>query len=285
MCIHGLTSIIIPAKNEKYLEKTILSLLKSSRQPVEILAVLDGYWEKAENIVDDKRVNYLHFTESKGMRDAINDAVALSKGEFILKTDAHCLFEPGYDVELKSKCDEKTVVVPRRYRLDPEKWQVIKDGRPPIDYEYLAFPDTDRGLYGIRWEEKAVERKDVMVDDIISAQGSCWMMRKSHYEFMDGLNAELFGKFFLEFQEISLKTWLSGGRVVVDKNTWYAHWHKTKGRGYSIGEDERKKAVDHINDWIRGYRWSKQTMDFSDLITKFYPMPGWTQDWKQKLGI
>jgi len=275
MSIQDLTTVIIPARNEIYLQKTIQSLLENSIGPIEILAVLDGYWESSDNIVDEKRVNYLHFTQSKGMRDAINDAVNLAKGTYILKTDAHCLFAPGYDVELKKHCGEHTVVVPRRHRLDPERWEIIRDGRPPVDYEYLAFPDSSRGLFGVRWEEKAIERKDIMVDDLLSSQGSCWMMRKSHYEFMDGLEVDKFGRFFLEFQEISLKTWLSGGTVLIDKNTYYAHWHKTEGRGYSMGKDERKKAVDFINLWIRGYRWHKQTNDFEWLINKFSPMPGW----------
>jgi len=71
MGILGLTSIIIPSRNEKYLSQTIQSLLKNANETIEIIAVLDGYWCDPEEIVDDKRVVYLHYSESRGMREAI----------------------------------------------------------------------------------------------------------------------------------------------------------------------------------------------------------------------
>jgi glycosyltransferase involved in cell wall biosynthesis len=278
-----LLSIIIPSRNEPYLHKTINDLLKKASGPIEIIAVLDGYWPPAEEIISDDRVIYLHFEEPRGMRNAINAGVAIAKGENIMKTDAHCLFDQGYDTKLTPQADN-IVIVPRRKRLDPEKWEIINDGRPPVDYEYLAFPNTERGLYGIRWEEKAKERqaKDLYCDSIISAQGSCWVMKKSYYEYLELLDEKNFGKFYLEFQEISLKAWLSGGSVVVDKRVSYCHWHKTKGRGYALSDD-RSIAVKHINEWIKGMNWHKQTKSFEWLINNFLPMPGWGPDWKEQL--
>lgn len=255
-------SVIIPSRNEPYLHKTIQDLLLKGKN-IEIIAVLDGWWP--EDISTDKRVNYLHYSEARGMRNAINMAVQVARGEYILKTDAHCLFDYKYDEKVVKNCGKNTVIVPRRYRLDPDKWQVIKDGRPPIDYEYIDSSD----LHGVRWDERAVERKDVLLDDIISAQGSCWVMRKDFYNKLDILNEEQFGKFFLEFQEISFKTWFSGGRVLVDKNTWYAHWHKTKGRGYSLDND-RDMAVKGLRNLV-----NRNKDKFDALITKFKPMPTW----------
>lgn len=254
-------SILITARNEKYLYKTITSLIKKSIGDIEVIVVLDGYWPHASEIVDDKRVKYIHFTESRGLRAAINAAAAIAKGEYILKCDAHVLFDERFDSKLLWEMKDNWIVVPRRYRLEPEKWEVIEDGRPPVDYEYIDSSD----LHGVRWEEKAVERKDIMVDDIISAQGSCWMMKKSFFDEIGGLDESKFGKFFLEFQELSFKCLANRGRVVVTKNTWYAHWHKTKGRGYSLDND-RDLAVKGLRDYFNEHK---------DIVTKFLPMPTW----------
>jgi len=258
------TSVVIPSRNEPYLKKTILDLLSNAKDEIEVIAVLDGYWEDIDKIVNDKRVIYIHFPTSKGMRNTINSAIRIAKYPYILKTDAHCLFDPGFDRVLKNDCKDNYIVVPRRYRLDPIKWE-ITNGRPPVDYEYIDSLD----LHGVRWEEKAVERKDVMVDDIISAQGSCWFMKKDFFNKLGGLDDVNYGTFFLEFQELAFKAWTHGGRVVVDKNTWYAHYHKVKSRGYRLNDGEREKAVKFIQGWRKNHKWR-------EVIKKFLPMPTWT---------
>lgn len=265
----GMISIIIPARNEPYLNKTILDLLEKATGKIEIIAVLDGYWP--DEVLDDARLHYIHFSEPRGMRNAINMGVELAQGEYILKTDAHCLFDEGFDTKLKADCLDNFVVVPRRSRLDPETWALIVDGRPPVDYEYIDSAD----LHGVRWEERARLRHDIMIDDIISAQGSCYFMKKDYYKELELLDEESYGTFFLEFQEIAFKAWLSGGRVVVNKNTWYAHWHKTKGRGYSLSSEEREKALSFIANWRDGTAWRKQTLPFQSMIDRFMPMPTW----------
>ena len=258
------TSIIIPSRNEPYLQKTIQDLLVKATGKIEIIAILDGYWPKISEIVNHPRVSYIHYSDSRGMRNAINTGISIAKYEFVLKIDAHVLFAKGFDEVLLKDYQENMVIVPRRYRLNPVNWGVIVDGRSPVDYEYIDSSD----LHGVRWEEKARERKDIMIDDIISAQGSCWFMKKSHFERLGGLDDINYGTFFLEFQELAFKVWKYGGRVVVDKNTWYAHWHKTEGRGYNFNSGEREKAVNFMQGWRKDPKWLK-------IIDKFKPMPTW----------
>lgn len=257
-------SIIIPSRNEAYLHKTIIDLLNKTKD-IEIIAILDGWWPKAEDYILHDKVNYLHYSTPRGMRNAINSAVELSKGEYILKTDAHCLFDTDFDTKILQDLDENTLVVPRRYRLDPDKWAIIEDGRPPVDYEYIDSSD----LHGVRWDEQGKTRANVLIDPIISAQGSCWCMSKKLYQQIGGLDEDRFGKFFLEFQELSFKTWFTNAQVVVNKKTHYAHWHKTKGRGYSLDND-RERAVQGLRDFVNEHK-----DQFNALITKFQPMPTW----------
>ena len=112
-------------------------LSKSSN--IEVIVVLDGYWQDPKDIIDDKRVILIHFSQARGMRNAINSAVSISNGEYILKTDAHCLFDKDFDTKLKENCEYDWVVVSRRYALDPKKWEIEKrsDNKYPIDYMYL----------------------------------------------------------------------------------------------------------------------------------------------------
>lgn len=266
----GLVSIIIPSRNEKYLQKTINDLLSKATGPIEVIAVLDGYWPQVQEIVQDKRVHYIHFGVSHGMRACINAGVSIAQGEFILKSDAHCMFSQGYDKALKADCSDNWVVVPRRKRLDPEKWEILDNGKPDVDYMYLS-----NDLHGVIWNEKAIERKDIMVDDLMSSQGSCWFMKRTYFDWLELMDEEHYGTFAQEFQEIGLKAWLSGGKVKVNKNCWYAHWHKEEGRGYSLDKAEVIKAENYTKQWKAPTFWHKQIFTLDWLIWRFRPVPSW----------
>lgn len=264
-----LTSIVIPSRNEKYLQKTIQGLLTNARGNIEVLAVLDGYWPESNELVLDARVHYLHIPTPKGMRNAINLAVSMARGEYILKTDAHCMFAPGFDSTLKMPIMDDWVVVPRRYRLDPDKWEIINDGRPPIDHMYLG-PD----LKGYEWREKNYEGYDDSneIEDLMTSQGSCWFMKREYYEFLELLDEKTYGPFYKEMQEIGLKCWLSGGRMVVNKNTWYAHWHKPKsvGRGYKLDHTADEIANKAMLGWKTDMKfWHKTKYPLPWLFEKF----------------
>ena len=122
-----LLSVIIPARNEVFLYKTVQDILAKAKGPIEIAIVLDGYWMKAEEIIDDPRITYINYGEARGMRNAINMGVNITKGEYLLKCDAHCMFDQGFDVKLKQDVSiynlftnsTNWIVIPRRNRLRP----------------------------------------------------------------------------------------------------------------------------------------------------------------------
>ncbi len=233
-------SVVIPSRNEPYLDKTISDLFEKKEGEIEVIVILDGYLPTL-----DPRVTYIHRSEARGMRNGINSAVALAKGKYILKTDAHCMFDKGFDVKLLKDAAPETILVPRRYRLDPEAWSIIEDGRPPIDRMYLT-----KDFHGKDWQAGNTE---ALIEETPSSQGSCWFMEKSYFNHLELLDEETYGSFFSEFQEIGFKCWLSGGRVLVDKNTWYCHWHKDK-RGYQLPDEEKMKA----RQAIENFTWHKQ---------------------------
>lgn len=283
------TSVIVPARNEQFLNPTIRELLNKAAWDLEIIVILDGH--EPDELVVDPNVHYIRFNPSRGMRAAINAGVAIATGKYIMKIDAHCMVGEEFDVILANDCEDNWVSVPRRHRLDAENWCIQEVKKPPIDYMFLSYPsDPDDfggpGLNGKLWDErnKRKDLKEKLIDDLMSAQGSCWFMHRDYFyelELMDEVN---YGPFWNEFQEIGLKCWLSGGRVIRNKKTWYAHLHKGKkyGRGYFISKTSLTQAATFTKNWMKfGKAWDKQTLPLSWLIEKFAPVPGWPDDWKE----
>jgi glycosyltransferase involved in cell wall biosynthesis len=293
-----LVSVIIPSRDERYLQQTIDDVLSKSAGEVEVIVSLDGYWPK-QVLRSDKRVIVLHrgtVQNSKGMRESINAGVAISSGRFIMKLDEHCLMNKGWDKVLAETCEDNWVVIPRRYRLEPETWTVPKDPRPPIDYMYQAYPyertnDLRCGLHGSEWRQRYYERKKIPIDETMAWQGSCYFMSRKWWDHLGPLDSEKYGWFTHEPQEIGNKTWLGGGMLMVNKNTWYAHWHKgNKGRGYGFSnaqylahkiqnEQGRRFCTDY---WTQN-QWPERVHDWEWLIEKFWPIPGWKETWREDL--
>lgn len=286
--VKGLVSIVIPSRNEQFLRKTIDDLLAKATQDIEIIAVLDGYWPPAEEIINNNRVRYLHFSNARGMRNAINSGVAISNGEYILKIDAHCMVAQGFDVVLKADCEDNWVVIPTRKRLDPFTWTLRDVDKPDMNYMFMTYPNDPgawggAGLHGREWREKNRDPvlAEKMIDDCMDFQGSFWFMKRSHFDNMELMDEDNYGSFPQEAQEIGLKTWLSGGRVIRNKNTWYAHWHKGKenGRGYHLDKQVLNKGTAYTNRWLNEKMFSKQIYDIKWLVKKFWPVPGWPEDY------
>lgn len=272
--MNGIVSVIIPSRNEPYLQKTIQDLLAKAKGEIEIITILDGYWPTSEELVNDPRVIYVHFGNARGMRNAINSARAIAKGDYLMKLDAHCMFGEGFDEILKAECDVNWVVVPRRYPLDPEKWQKEErtDNKYPIDYMYLS-----KELHGVVWDDKNhnPELKEKLLDETMSNQGSVWFMQKAYFDWLELMDESLYGIFWNEFQEVGLKCWLSGGKVMVNKKTWYAHWHKNKSRGYSLPSQEQVNAQRNVDRWLTEKMFHKQIYDMKWLVDHFKPVPTW----------
>jgi len=269
-------SVVIPSRNEIFLRRTTQDILGKAEGDIEVIAVLDGYWIFPGDIVD--KVIYLHKGRAEGMRSAINSGVAIARGEYVMKVDAHCMFDKGFDVKLLNDIEDNWVVVPRRKRLDAENWKIRDVGKPDIDYEHITNPKNG-DMHGQKWTQRALKRRDVLIDDTPTFQGSCWLMRKDYFHHLELMDEKNYGLFFNEAQEICLKAWLSGGRAVVNKKTWYAHLHKGEkyGRGYVIGQGQREIAQRMMLKWVENKGWHKQSIDFSALI-EYFEMPSWSEE-------
>ncbi len=286
-------SVILPSRNESLLSKTIDDVFAKARGSIEVIAVLDAYWPDPP-LQDRENLIIIHRGEPHGMRAAINSAARVASGDYLLKTDAHCMFGDGFDEILKADSEENWLSVPSKYTLEAEKWE---RGRGPVDYWYLTFPYVldpkyGWGFHGKKWcgpgglngdfwyREK--ERKDILIDDIIAFQGSCWFMPKDLFFKIGTLENEQFN-LHQEAQELCFKVWLSGGRVIVNKKTWYAHLHKgAGGRGFHLLKQDKYDAEDYSVDFWMNNKWSGQTRNMKWLMDKFLPLDGWPMDWNDQ---
>lgn len=289
------TSVIIPSRSEEFLQKTVDDLISKATGEIEVIVVLDGYWT---TLKDDKRVKIIHHGlkhDSYGMRASINLGMLVASGEYVMKCDEHTMWDEGWDEKLKADCQPMDVVVPRRYRLDPDNWVNIEDGRIPIDYMYLTNPfmrpgDKTNGLRGSEWKEREIENKDILYDESMSTQGSAYFMHKKHWDdVIVRLEDDFYGPFTSEAQEVGLKTQLSGGRLMTNKKTWYSHWWKGKrGKNYGFtGEQYRKHQELTEKGRVATVKYWLTTQDypytFKDLMHKFWPVPTWPEDWEKML--
>ena len=218
-----------------------------------------------------------------GMRAAINAGAEIASGDWLMKTDSHCMFDQDFDLKLIEDCDDNTLAVPRRYSLDGENW--TRKDKAPVDYHYLTCPWTNPdgfSMHGKPWRERRDERKEFLIDDEMSWQGSMWFMNKKYWDRLGPMDEEHYGTFSQEPQELGMKVWLGGGRIIVNKKTWYAHLHKGKqyGRGYFMNKSDIDIAHQYsARYWTRNL-WEDRVHDYEWLIDKFWPVPTWPENWK-----
>jgi len=182
-------SIIIPSYQEIYLNRTLEDILEKAKGDIEVLVHVDsGLPENfPEQDINDDRVEFIYENEPKGMRYGINWGLDQAQGDYIMKIDAHCVFEEGFDLKLLEDMQDNWLVIPRRYSLHAANWDRVLD-LPIKDYHYLSWPwicdPKRRAMYVIAWEERTKERKDdpkYIIDDTMSFQGSCWFAKKDFF--------------------------------------------------------------------------------------------------------
>ena len=303
-------SILIPARNEMFLAKTIENILENIEADTEIITVLDGSWAEPA-IPQHERVTVIHFNQSIGQRAATNVACKASKAKYVMKVDAHCSFDKGFDRKMLEAINghDNWTMVPMMRNLHAFDW-VCEDGHRR--YQSPSGPCKDCGKETVRdiiWHGKESPRSVSYCFDStphfqyfgeftkrpegqgditpsMSLQGSCFMCTREKYWELN-LCDENFGSWGSQGIEVAVKTWLSGGAVMVNKNTWYAHMFRTQGGDfgfpYPISGKDQEKAKAFARDLFFNNKWEKQIHPISWLLEKFWPVPGWSDSDLKKL--
>ena len=285
------TSIIVPSRNESLecqpgitvLQRTVQDIYEKATGDFEVLVGFDG--PPFQDFPDYPNLKVVKFPAVVGIKTMINALAAMSSGKYIYKTDAHCAFAKGFDEVLQSDMEENWIVTPRFYVLNPTTWE-WKDERF-YDYFYLCCPFTDpKGLRfkaGGHWPEKTKEKLDVPIDETPQIHGSGWFISKDYYfNALGGFpNIDPYG----HAQEpiwLALKNWLAGGKVMVNKKTWYAHMHQQGNkRGYSMSKSQNDLSYKVAAVYWLGDKLAERKHDFTWFIQKFMPMPTWPKNWEK----
>lgn len=277
----------MPSRNEQFAGKTVADLLAKAQGDIEIIVIAEGGWPNPP-LPADPRITILHHGKAKGMRPAINAATRIANGEYLLKSDAHCLWDEGFDVKLRAAyAEDNWILVPRRYALDPEKWEIDPSNKKyPIDYHFLSSPfhvakNSTPGLHGSAWTARRDARKHIELDDELSSQGSAYFLSRRHWERLGPLDIDAYGVFWHEMQELGQRCWLSGGALKVLKTTFYAHVFKGRrwGRGYSTAGMGHENGTAFCSwFWMTDQPFPGRTRTMRSLIEQFGPVPTWDAD-------
>ena len=244
-------SVIIPSYKDPLLNKTVEDLLIKSKGDIEIICVLDGYWAAP---INDSRVKVIHFGKNRGMREAINAGVTMAKGEYIMRTDEHCAFGEAFDLILINDLQDNWIMTSRRYFLDVDKWQVMSI--PPVDYSNLKIMRVEGGrkFHGYEDAKTAEARKHIPIDETFAMQGSCWIMKRDWWNKVIGkLQTEGYGPHYQDSIEMVFKTWKAGGKLMVDKRTWYAHKHRNFKRTHHYSHERAIPEWKYVLKVWEGY--------------------------------
>ena len=98
---------------------------------------------------------------------------------------------------------------------------------------------------------------------------------------------EKHGSWGAQGSEVCFKTWLSGMRLITNRNTWYSHMFRTQGGDFGFPYPLSQGAVDrsrkYLNDIWLNNSFEKQILPLSWLVEKFWPVKGWTDEDLKKL--
>lgn len=302
-------SILIPARNEIFLAKTIQDILANARGSVEVIAVLDGAWADPP-IADDPRVTLIYHPVSVGQRAATNEAARMATGKYLMKCDAHCAFAPGFDVEMLALMAPDITMVPVMRNLHAFDWvceeghrryqgpsgPCEKCGKPTMmDVVWIAknSPQStayrfDRNMHFQYWNDWG-KRQQGDLTETMSLQGSCFLLTREKYFELD-ICSEEFNSWGQQGVEVACKTWLSGGRVMVNRRTWYAHMFRTQGGDFSFPYPNPETKIQENRELSRELferdGWPGARRSFTWMIEHFNP-PEWKIQpaAKEKKGI
>jgi glycosyltransferase involved in cell wall biosynthesis len=299
-------SVIIAARNEMFLPQTVANVLKKLRADTEVIVVLDGAWPEVP-LPQNDRLNIIYHSESTGQRQACNEAVRLSRAKYIMKLDAHCTVGLGFDTVLINSAQElgrETTQIPMQFNLHAFDWVcpnghrryqgpsgVCKECGQPTVRDILMKPRWNRMTNRWRFDKDLKfnywqSKQKTGYIKTLSCLGACWFMERERYWDIGGMDEE-HGSWGQMGTELGCKSWLSGGRMVTNMNTWFSHMFRTQGGDFSFpyemhGRDQHK-AQKHSRDIWLNNKWPKAKYSLKWLLQKFWPIPGWTDEDLNKL--
>ena len=301
-------SVIIPARREMFAAKTAENVLANARGDTEVILVLDGAWADPA-VPDHPRLKVIHHSQAIGQRAATNEGARLSQAKYIMKLDAHCAVDEGFDVKLMADCQPDWTMIPSMHNLHAFDWVCAGCGHrsyqgvqpkqceqcqqesahtmdviwKPRENRLTVSWRFDKNLQFQYWKNhsKRPEAQGPLIETM-SFIGACMFLERERFWALGGMD-EAHGSWGQFGTEWALKTWLSGGKLISTRKTWFAHMFRTgnfSANGgsswpYPITQGEIDRARAYSRDLWLNDRWPLAKHKLAWLVEKFCPAPDW----------
>lgn len=313
-------SICIPARHEEFLARTVQDILEHKKGNTEVIVGLDGEWANppikdhpdvtiffspvsigqramTNQCVRLSKAKYVMKTDShcsfdegfdvKLMADMQDNwtVVPTMRNLHVFNwrckkcgnewyqgpTPTFCC-KDGQGKIHNEKCDNTT---------DFERKIVWIAKKSPQSNSYCFDPEPHFQYFG-EYTKREQYEKDLEATGLtesMSLQGSCWMLTREKYWELN-MGNENFGSWGSQGIQIAASTWLSGGKVIVNHKTWYAHCFRTQGGDfgfpYKLSGNQVQRAKKYAKELFFNNRYEKATRPLSWLVERFWPVKGWT---------
>lgn len=306
-------TVMIPARCEEFLGRTVQDVLEHIKGNTEIIVILDGYLPSPP-LKADPRVKIIYNPVAVGQRAATNQAAKLARGKYVMKIDAHVALDDGFDIKMLEGFrlfGDNVTMIPGMRNLHVFDWVcpeghrryqspsgVCEECGKPTTKDVVWFPKPSPFTFTFRFDKTmhfqyygelaknqenlkgAVQldgRRDPTYRETMSIQGSCFMLTKEKYFELD-ICSEEFHSWGQQGVEVACKTWLSGGQVISNLNTWYAHMFRTRGGDFGFPYSNPQDKVNENRELSRELflrdKWPLATRKFQWILDKFNP-PDW----------
>ncbi len=298
-------SFLVPSLNEEFLPQTVEDILKNTSDQSEVIVVLDGWFIE---LPSHPRLRVIHNEIPKGQRAATNQAARLSNAHYLCKIDAHCSLDKDWDLKMfeafEKTGDNVTMVSVMRnlhvfdwvcscgFSHYQDKGDVCPkcQGKMEKDIKWIAKEKPQSTSYRFdttlhfnyfndhKKSEKYKKELETGITETMSLQGSLFMLTREKYWELNICDEE-FGSWGAQGTEVACKTWLSGGKCIVNHKTWYSHLFRTKSGVFGFPYKQDEKQIEHARQRSRELfldnTWDKQIYPLSWLVDKFQPVPSW----------
>lgn len=232
-------SIIIPAKNEPYLQQTVDDVHRNARGTIEVL------------VGEDHGI---------GQRAMMNKLAREAKYPWIMKLDAHVSMGPGFDTIMLEDMRENWILAPYLLALDAENWQVKHQNRM-AGYVFDSQLVMQHG-----------ENTQELLQETMCLQGSCFLISKENY-WKWNICDESLGSWGGMGTELGIKAYLNGGRCYTTKKTYYGHLFRHSEEDFPYQRNKAEIEIGHA-----AVLQKLKTPEICPLVAKYNFPKDWGED-------
>jgi hypothetical protein len=225
-----------------------------------------------------------------------------------MKLDAHCAVDEGFDVKLMEDCRPDWTMVPSMYNLHAFDWEckgcgnrTYQGARPaqcgkckgtefqmavvwkPRENRLTVSWRFDKDLHFQYWKKhaKRAEAQGPLIETM-SFIGACMFLERERFWELGGMD-ERHGSWGQFGTEWACKSWLSGGKLITSRKTWFGHMFRTgnfshNGQSsfpYPLSAEAIERARAYSKDLWLNDRWPLAIHPLAWLVEKFHPVPDW----------